>query len=98
MYKRGYHYSNKCSSVDSSIYQKFITVWKHGEHITLEARLLLNLDTGEVEIDVFDASSHGRYAPYYLRQSYYDKMMGMIDAKIDEELKRDRIAKEKEDA
>lgn len=65
--------------------------------ITLEARILICLETGNVTVDVFDSASRGRYAPYYLKPSYYDELLSVIDKRIDDELNRDKIEKEPED-
>lgn len=94
MDKCKFYYSNKFSSKGETVFQKRITVWRQGDVVTLETRILVYLETGEVNVDVFDASSHGRYAPYYLKPSYYDELLSVIDRKIDEELNRDKIEKE----
>lgn len=94
MNKCKFFYSHKFSSKEESIFQKRISVWRQGDMITLEARILICLETGDVTIDVFDAASHGRYAPYYLKPSYYDELLSVIDKRIDEELSRDKIEKE----
>lgn len=89
-----FHYSEKFSSREESIYQKRLPVWRQGDNITLEGRILVTLETGEVRVDVYDVGFRGKYAPYYLRPSYYNDILSKIDERIDEELNKCCITKE----
>lgn len=81
-----FRYSSKLSSSDESVYTYVFPVWKAGEIIALEAKITVTLETGEAIVDVYDSSFHGRYAPWYLKQSYYEPLLGEIQKKIDSKL------------
>lgn len=97
MTRNRFQYSAKFSSSEENVYIKKFSVWKYGDTITLAARVLVTLETGDVQVDVLETGFQGLYAPYYLRQSYYSSMMETIDKRIKNELERCNIVEVNED-
>ena len=91
MYKQRFRFSEKFSSHNETVFTKRFPVWRQGDNITLEAQIRITLETGEVSVDVYDVSFRGRYAPFYLKPSYYNDLLAKIDERINAELDKCRI-------
>lgn len=77
------------SSDDETIYEHVFPVYRYHAAVTLEARLLLWQETGEIRVDVFDAGSKGCYGPWYYDESgAHDKINDIINKNIAKEMKK----------
>ena len=81
-----FRFAKPFSDEKHTIYHKFIPIWRQGDNMTLELRISVCLENGDVQLDMFDSSFHGRYAPYYLRPSYYQEFLDILDNKIKDKL------------
>ena len=65
LYKKGFHYSTMRSDRDSDYYSLRFPVHKYNKQTTLECELTVELETGDVSVDVFNYGTRNIYAPYY---------------------------------
>jgi len=91
-----FHYDPKRSNDGESMYVYSFPVWRSGDFITLEAKISVILETGKVQTDVYDTSFKGRYAPYYMKPSYYEPLLDKIRVKIEDKYKTFGIREEDE--
>lgn len=87
MLENHFRFSSKLSTDKESVYIYTFPVWKMGDTITLEAKVSVVLENGETNVDVYDMSFRGKYAPFYLEPPYYDQLLKEIHKKIDSKLR-----------
>lgn len=88
----GYKAYRAISSIDDHVYTYVFPVYRYKATITLEARFLVHVETGDISVDVFDSNTKGIYAPWYNNESgIYDSFIDIIDANITKEMKRQKI-------
>lgn len=90
----GFYFKPELSNDDSTIYVHRFPVYKWGSVCTLECEFLVIIETGEVQINVFDYNTRYKYASWYINDST-SEIVPEIDKKIDEEMRRLKIKKGK---
>ena len=96
LYKKGFHYSVMRSDRDSEYYSLRFPVHKHKQHTTLECELNVQLETGEVLIDVFKYGTRSIYAPYYYNEyGGKNEVLESVQDTINKQMKKLGIKKKR---
>lgn len=94
----GFRYKKSMSSAGDTIYEYNFPVYRYHEFVSLEARFLLHYEERIILVDVFDAGSHGIYAPWYYDPSgISEKLVNIINKNIAKEMKKLHITKYKKE-
>lgn len=92
----GFRYRRSMSCEGDTVYEYFFPVYRHHEFVSLEARFVLHYEDCIISVDVFDAASHGIYAPWYYDPSgMTQKLVNIINKNIAKEMRRLHISKSK---
>ena len=78
----GYHFAKSYCDEGETLYMFKFPVYKYSDYCTLEARLLTILETGETRLDVYDVSTHGVYAPWYIKDAAHEPIIQKINETI----------------
>ncbi|MDE7339310.1 MAG: hypothetical protein K2N80_01950 [Lachnospiraceae bacterium] len=85
----GFRYNKAFSTTDLDIYTYRFPVYKYKKFIVLECELNIFMEDGKVSINIYNYGTNDKYAPFYhLEYGNYDKMLKIINEKIDKELKQ----------
>jgi hypothetical protein len=96
LYKKGFHYSRAISDKDSEYYSLRFPVHKYKQQTTLECEITVELQTGNVSIDVFNVGTRDIYVPYYNDQFVGDNLvLTSIQKTIDKQMKKLGIKKKR---
>lgn len=71
--RQGFHYSQRFSGENETVYIKRFPVKKYNDRITFDGRFLVVSETGEVRIDVIDNSDGSLYGPWYYENNKLHK-------------------------
>ena len=66
LYSKGFHY-NKLMSDETDVYSLRFPVHKYKKFITLEGEILVELQTGDIAINVFNYGTNEWYSPFYVQ-------------------------------
>lgn len=89
--KLGFRLSELYSSAEENIYTYRFPVYKYREVPTLEAEIMVCLETGEAWINVFDKSTRNRYASWYCKEMGFgtpNKVVDIIEENIAKKIKQ----------
>ena len=90
----GFRYSEKMSCSEETVYEYKFPAYKWNDKITIDGRLLVIQETGDVRVDVLDHSDMSYYAPWYYDNSgVHDKLIDKIRENVNEVLKRFEVTK-----
>lgn len=94
----GFHYNRLLSNSDNTnIFTYRFSVYKFEKFIILECELKVILGEDNVHINVYDYKTINKYAPfYYMEYGNYTVMLKEIWQKIDKELNRLGIKRERD--
>lgn len=85
----GFRYNKAFSTTDSDIYTYRFPVYKYKKFTVLECELNIFMKDGNVSINVYNYGTNDKYAPFYhLEYGNYNKILKIINEKIDKELKQ----------
>ena len=87
LYSKGFHY-NKLMSDETDIYSLRFPVHRYKKYTTLECELIVELQTGEISINVFNYGTNERYAPFYHLEYGKYEILEVINKNIEEQLKK----------
>ena len=87
LYGKGFHY-NKLMSDETDIYSLRFPVHKYKKYTTLEAEIIVELQSGDVIVNVFNYGTNERYSPFYVQDYGRYEILGSINKAINEQLKR----------
>lgn len=88
----GFRRNRIFSNNEMDIYTYRFPVYKYGDACTLECELSIVLQSGRVNIDVYDYCTRNKYAPFYcVEYGNYSNMIKHINEKIQNELKQLKI-------
>ena len=87
LYNKGFHY-NKLMSDDTDFYSMRFPVHKYNKHVTLEGEILVELQTGDVIINVYNFGTNDRYTPFYNLDYGKYEILESINKVIEEHLKK----------
>lgn len=87
LYSKGFHY-NKLMSDETDFYSLRFPVHKYKKYITLECELAVELQTGDVVINVFNYGTNERYTPFYNQDYGRYEILNSIYKAIEEQLKK----------
>lgn len=65
LYNKGFRYNSIMSDIETDCYSIRFPVLKYKKQTTLECELTIELQTGNVIINVFNYRTRDQYAPYY---------------------------------
>lgn len=89
LYNKGFHYNKLMSDTESSIYSLRFPVLKYNKIPTLECELSVELQTGDIIINVFNGGTNEIYPPFYNNEyGNYDKLLHTINKAIEKELRK----------
>ena len=92
----GFRRNRIFSNNEIDLYTYRFPVYRYGDTCTLECELSIVLQSGRVNIDVYDYSTRNKYAPFYcVKYGNYSNIVNQINEKIQIELKRLEIMEEK---
>lgn len=95
LYKNGFRYNKIFSDEENEVYTYRFSVYKYGDINVLECELVIVLQTGGVSINVYDKNTRNKYAPFYnVEYGNYDKILNVINNRIEKELERLDIRKD----
>lgn len=88
----GFRRNRIFSNNEMDIYTYRFPVYKYGDACTLECELSIVLQSGRVNIDVYDYCTRNKYAPFYcVKYGNYNNIIKQINEKIQNELKQLKI-------
>ncbi|MCM1254083.1 MAG: hypothetical protein NC321_14790 [Clostridium sp.] len=91
----GFYYNKMFSDNTEEVYTYKFPVYKYNKLTVLECELRVILGEDVVNINVYDYNTHDKYAPfYYCEYGNYDKMLEVINHRIEKELNKSKIIKE----
>ena len=88
LYSKGFHYNKMMSDDVTDCYSLRFPVHRYKKSITLECELIVELQTGNVIINVFNYGTNDIYAPYYNREYGNYPILDTIDAVIKAQFKK----------
>lgn len=84
-----FRYNKSYSDHEENVYTYRFPVYKYGCCVTLEAEILIFVNSGEVRINVYDSHTRNKYAPFYYREyGEYSTVINTINDKILKEFKK----------
>jgi hypothetical protein len=87
LYSKGFRY-NKLMSDETDFYSLRFPVHKYGKHTTLECELTVELQTGDIIINVFSCGTRERYTPFYVKNYGRYEILNSVNKIIEEQLKK----------
>lgn len=85
----GFRYNKDFSTTDLDIYTYRFPVYKYKNFIVLECEINIFMEDGNISINVYNYGTNDKYAPFYhLEYGNYDKILKIVNEKIDKELKQ----------
>lgn len=88
LYRKGFHYNKLMSDETSEFYSLRFPVLKYKKTPTLECELTVELQTGQMLINVFNYGTNDVYAPYYSSEYGKYETINKIDEVIKTQLKK----------
>lgn len=88
LYNKGFHYNKNMSDETSDFYSMRFSVSKYNKITTLECELAVDLQSGDVIINVFNYGTNDIYIPYYNREFGKYKIIDTINKTIEAQLKK----------
>ena len=88
LYSKGFHYNKLMSDMDSYFYSLRFPVLKYKKTPTLECELSVELQTGDVIINVFNYGTCDIYPPFYNNEYGKFETLDVIHSAIKTQLKR----------
>ena len=88
LYRKGFHYNKLMSDDNVEFYSMRFPVMKYKNTPTLECELTVELQTGQVQINVFNYGTNDVYAPYYSSEYGKYETLDKIDEVIKTRLKK----------
>ena len=95
LYNKGFRYNSVMSDTEIECYSIRFPVLKYNKHTTLECELTVELQTGNVIIDVFNYRSRDQYTPYYHVECGRYETLDIIQNEINNYIKKLKIKNEK---
>ena len=75
LYNKGFRYNSIASDMETDCYSIRFPVLKYNKNTTLECELTVELQTGNVIINVFNYRTRDQYTPYYyVEYGIYDTL------------------------
>jgi hypothetical protein len=87
LYSKGFRY-NKLMSDETDIYSLRFPVHRYKKYVTLEGELLVELQSGEISINVFNYGTNERYSPFYYQEYGRYEILNPINKTIEDQLKK----------
>ena len=87
LYSKGFHY-NKLMSDETDLYSLRFPVHKYKKYTTLEAEVIVELQTGDIVVNVFNFGTNERYSPFYIQEYGRYDILDSINKTIDAQLKK----------
>lgn len=95
LYNKGFHYNKLMSDESSDCYSLRFPVHKYKKTTVLECEVTVELQTGNVIINVFNAGTNDIYVPYYNREYGKYEILDTINATIKKQLKKFGVKEKK---
>lgn len=89
LYNKGFRYNKTFSEDGLDYYSLRFPVYKHNDAPVIDCELVIALETGEVNINVFNSNTRTIYAPYY--NNYYggeNKVLDTVNKNIESMLRK----------
>lgn len=86
---KGFRYNKTFSEDGFDYYSLRLPVYKYNNSPVIECELIVALESGEVNINVFNSNSRSAYAPYY--NNYYggeNKVLDTVNKNIESMLRK----------
>lgn len=93
LYKKGFYYNKFMSSEDSDVYSTKFPVYKYKKSTVLECEVSVELQTGDVVINVFNYGTRDIYAPFYNAEYGKCEILYDINNAIELQLKKFGVKK-----
>lgn len=87
LYSKGFRY-NKLMSDETDFYSIRFPVHKYKRYTTLECEIMVELQTGDITINVFDCGTKEIYTPFYNQEYGKHEILNLINKVIEERLKK----------
>lgn len=79
----GFHYNRIFSTDEEQIYSYRFPVYQYRSYVTLECEILICINDGRVQADVYDYGTRDKYDPfYYEEQDAYKNIIKIITSRI----------------
>ena len=88
LYKKGFSYNKLMSDNETDCYSVRFWVLKHNKIPTVDCELTVELQTGNVLINVYNHDTNDIYVPYYNNEYGRYKTLEMINESIQGYIKR----------
>ena len=87
LYSKGFHY-NKLMSDETDFYSMRFPVHKYKKTTTLECELAVELQTGNITINIFNYGTNEIYTPFYNLEYGRYAILDSINKAIEDQLKK----------
>ena len=87
LYSKGFHY-NKLMSEETDIYSMRFSVHKYRKITILECELSVELQTGDITINVFYYGTNEIYTPFYNHEYGIYSILDSINKAVEDQLKK----------
>ena len=94
LYNKGFRYNSLMSDMETDCYSIRFPVLKYKKHTTLECELTVELQTGNVIINVFNYKTRDQYVPYYYVECGRYDTLEVIQKEINRYIKKLGIKEE----
>ena len=88
LYNKGFRYNKLMSEEGSDFFTLRFPVLKYKKTTTLECEMSVELQTGDIVMNIFNSGTNDIYAPYYNRKYGEYETIDSIDRSIELQLKR----------